>query len=169
MKKWLCTALLALLLVFIPFSCKGNNDVTRLSYNVPSSDSLIYKDSVTKVFKITSDPYDIDVYVVITSDINKAVAFSRYTLDDYSISYEDFEYRLGLTMSRNGYPIVMWLPKSPASYEDIGVANHELTHVLGMVMMSAGIPFTKQTQEAYAYEMSHLSKQFYHGAWDDLK
>lgn len=170
MKKWLITAALTLLLVFSA-SCQKTEKHEIKNFNTETyayvKDSLIYKDSTTRIFKMTSDPYDVEILVVITKDLYRATAFSRYVLEDYRITPEWFQFKLGLTFSREGYPIVMWLPAIPKSYEEIGIANHELTHVLGMVMLGAGVPFTRDTQEAYAYEMSHLSRQFYHGVWED--
>lgn len=164
MKKWLLTALFVLAL---SFSCKGkDSSLSKTQTYANIRDSLIYKDSVTKVFSMTCDPYNVNVIVIITANIYDAAAFVRYRYQDMSITYEDFLFRSGITFSNPGHPIILWLPFIPRSEEEINIANHELTHVVGIVMLGAGIPFTRDTQEPYAYEMGYLSQQFYHGAWN---
>lgn len=105
--------------------------------------------------------FDKDIYVVITSDS----ALSRDLPSDIlKAPVEEISSNIaGITYYIDNRPIVIWLPKIPTTSDEYATFNHELMHAVHFLMDWAGVPLTISTGEVYAYEMEHLTKQFYEG------
>jgi len=166
MKKWLLIAALFISLC-VSIGYVFNHDKSSVKKYQQIQDTFIV-DTVNKkffkIFTINADPYNVDVIVIMSNDTVLALNTARIILEDKDLKIGDFNVA-GLTMFNPGYPIVVWLPVIPQSVYEVGTANHELTHVVTTIMLYAGIPLNYTTQEAYAYEMGYLSRQFYAKAY----
>lgn len=107
-------------------------------------------------FTIPGGTFDMDVRVIITKDTAYAAQYIRENLDS-TIVGGDLDCR-GVTFGTiDGKAPIIWLPTA----EDVSVNNHELFHATMNIMQWAGVPFSEQTEETYAYQMQYLSNQFY--------
>ncbi len=56
---------------------------------------------------------------------------------------------------RKGYVPVIWLPRRPRASRDFAALAHEILHVLRYMLVDwAGIPLTRDTDEAFCHAMS---------------
>jgi hypothetical protein len=108
-----------------------------------------------EIFIINGGTYDVDVIVIITPDIEKAMEFVMENITT-PVTPEDFQ-ASGTTFMDEEGRIVMWLSSS----EDEGVITHELFHTTSFIMSWFDIPFDESTEHAYAYELQYLTNQFY--------
>lgn len=107
-------------------------------------------------FVIHGGAVDLDVKVLITEDVNKALAYVKLNLDS-TIKISDFDARGVTFCSQDGKSPIMWVPTA----EDLSIVNHELFHATADIMRWASIPYSEDTEEVYAYELQYLSSQFY--------
>lgn len=61
----------------------------------------------------------------------------------------------------NYVPIYFSFPVSMKRPLDISVVSHELLHATAQVMRSRGVEFHQSSEEAYAYLLDYLTKQFW--------
>lgn len=116
---------------------------------------------------ITNEEFDMNggsfppvIRVIIQSDTNEALKKINAYLDK-PIVMADFKNTNGYTFIEQGCPTLIWLSRMSFSAEDIAVANHELLHATIASMRFSGVSFEDASEEAYAYQLQHLSKQFY--------
>lgn len=69
----------------------------------------------------------------------------------------DFSQVNGLTLSEGG-EILIWLPDYN---QPPNIVSHEIFHAAYAVMEWVGIPLSPSSEEAYAYLIDHISKEFY--------
>lgn len=69
----------------------------------------------------------------------------------------DFSTMNGLTISEGG-EVIIWFPDHN---QPPNVIDHELFHATYAVMDWVNIPLTESSEEAYAYMIDYLTKEFY--------
>ena len=118
-----------------------------------------------RVIHLDADPFDVDVKVVIGSDALAASKVLRYWTGDMNIQAATLNVR-GMTIwpDRNipGIPCI-WIPSIPKTPDEQGVLAHEMTHIVQMLMSYVGVTLTEASEEAYAYMVGYLTRQFYEG------
>ena len=59
-----------------------------------------------------------------------------------------------------GNRTLIWIPRKPTTPEMIGALAHEVTHVIrAMFVTWAGLPLTRDTDEAYAHAMGYAMRE----------
>lgn len=116
-----------------------------------------------QLFELSGGTFEYDAYVIISNDTDSVVNFvnEHFIVDIYT--KEDFRAR-GLTFSGDSNISIIWLPLVPNDPENMAIVNHELFHLTHNMMLWADIPLTDASDETYAYELQHLTKQFYEQA-----
>jgi hypothetical protein len=138
-----------------------NNIIVAVILLVTLSMALLFcskKQSIfeDRIFTMSGGTFDQDIVVIITEDTSYALTYMRDNIDS-TVTTEDFDSRGTTFDSNNGSPIVIWLPNN----NDISINNHELTHATFNIMRWAGVKYSDESEETYAYEMQLLSSQFY--------
>jgi|APCry1669192860_1035435.scaffolds.fasta_scaffold02004_7 hypothetical protein len=109
-------------------------------------------------FIINGGTFNLDAYVIITDDTDAAVKFANDTLDQ-EYTKDDFKAG-GLTLCDDlCTTFVVWLPVN--SSKNTSIVHHELVHLTYAILHAVGIELSPETDEVYAYELQHLSEQFY--------
>ena len=111
-------------------------------------------------FLITEEIYDCDMWVIITDDTLQAMLFVQEQMSDSSISLEDFDCR-GITFIATDKPACMWIPHLPRDGEDLATVSHEIFHMAKDIMNHVNIPLDESSEEAWAYLIQDITKQFY--------
>ena len=109
-----------------------------------------------KVITLKGDTFDIDVTVLITEDVAFAAKYVKENLDS-TVKFEDFDARAVSFATVDGKPPIIWM----ATSEDKGVVAHEIFHTALNVMYWTGMELNSETEEAFAYEVQHLTNSFY--------
>ena len=109
-----------------------------------------------KVLTLKGDTFDMDVTVLITEDIDLATKYVRENSDS-TITIKDFDARAVSFPINEGRSPIIWL----ASTEDRGVVAHEIFHTALNIMYWSGMDLNSETEEAFAYEVQHLTNSFY--------
>lgn len=115
-------------------------------------------------FRIKIDLYNYLVEVVITSDLEKAKEFVSKRLNDPYIQVEDF-HAAGKVFKKKRYAPIMWLPFTPVDNVSLSVVSHEIFHLVHYLMSHVGMDLDDSSEEAYAYVMGYITKQF----WKNVK
>lgn len=61
-------------------------------------------------------------------------------------------------MAANG-GVVIWMPLLPDNTKDYATLAHETLHATAFIMRKAGVPFSTDTEEAYAYLIGYITLQ----------
>jgi hypothetical protein len=109
-----------------------------------------------KVITLPGDTFDLDVTVLVTDDIAFATKYVRENLDS-TVTSADFDARAVSFATVDGKPPIIWM----ATSEDKGVIAHEIFHTALNVMYWTGMELNSETEEAFAYEVQHLTNSFY--------
>lgn len=109
-----------------------------------------------RVITLSGDTFDLDVKVLITKDIEFATKYVKENLDS-TVTYSDFDARAVSFPTIDGKPPIIWM----ANTEDQGVIAHEIFHTALNIMYWAGMELNSETEEAFAYEVQHLTNSFY--------
>jgi hypothetical protein len=109
-----------------------------------------------QVFTLKGDTFDLDVTVLITEDVAFATSYVKKNLDS-TVKYEDFDARAVSFPTNDGKSPIIWM----SSTEDKGVIAHEIFHTALNIMYWTGMELNSETEEAFAYEVQHLTNQFY--------
>jgi len=109
-----------------------------------------------KLLTLKGDTFDLDVTVLITEDVAFATKYVRENLDS-TVKFEDFDARAVSFATVDGKPPIIWM----ATSEDKGVVAHEIFHTALNVMHWTGMELNSETEEAFAYEVQHLTNSFY--------
>ena len=125
--------------------------VFKLTEIVPSELTTKYQ-----LFILKGDTFDLDVTVLITEDIAFATKYVRENLDS-TVTSSDFDARAVSFSTIDGKPPIIWM----ATSEDKGVVAHEIFHTALNVMYWTGMELNSETEEAFAYEVQHLTNSFY--------
>jgi hypothetical protein len=109
----------------------------------PPGSNKSYKEVLVK-----TEIYQVGVIIIVTQDTLAAFNRIRKYLNDTTIKISDFDVQaITFDYLNEGYSPVVW--------------THELFHVTTTIMNYAGIPLTNSSEEAYAYLLGHLEKEFY--------
>ena len=109
-----------------------------------------------QTFTLKGDTFDLDVNVLITEDIAFATKYVSENLDS-TVTSADFDARAVSFATVDGKPPIIWM----ATSEDKGVVAHEIFHTALNVMYWTGMELNSETEEAFAYEVQHLTNSFY--------
>lgn len=123
---------------------------------------LYIKDDTTgittkyRTFTLKGDTFDMDVKVLITEDIAFATKYVKENLDS-TVKFEDFDARAISFPTQDGKSPIIWM----ATTEDKGVIAHEIFHTALNIMYWTGMELNSETEEAFGYEVQHLTNSFY--------
>lgn len=120
----------------------------------------IFASAQDMAFKITGTVFDLDTYVIITKDQEKAYKLAVSVLDSSNVDKSIFQNR-GAVMFGVGTPIVLWIPSIPKNTEDYSILNHEIFHLSSAILRWAGIRLSEDTDELYAYMIQYYSKTIF--------
>lgn len=109
-----------------------------------------------RTFTLKGDTFDLDVKVLITEDIDFATKYVKENLDS-TVKFEDFDARAVSFPTQDGKSPIIWM----ATAEDKGVIAHEIFHTALNIMYWTGMELNSETEEAFAYEVQHLTNSFY--------
>jgi hypothetical protein len=109
-----------------------------------------------QIFTLKGDTFDLDVTVLITEDVAFATKYVKENLDS-TVKYEDFDARAVSFPTNEGKPPIIWM----ADANDKGVIAHEIFHTALNVMYWSGMQLNSETEEAFGYEVQHLTNSFY--------
>jgi hypothetical protein len=109
-----------------------------------------------KVLTLKGDTFDMDVTVLITEDVAFATKYVKENLDS-TVKYEDFDARAVSFPTNEGRSPIIWM----ADTNDKGVIAHEIFHTALNVMYWTGMELNSETEEAFGYEVQHLTNSFY--------
>jgi hypothetical protein len=109
-----------------------------------------------QVFTLKGDTFDLDVTVLITEDVAFATKYVQENLDS-TVKYEDFDARAVSFPTNDGKSPIIWM----ADANDKGVIAHEIFHTALNVMYWTGMELNSETEEAFGYEVQHLTNSFY--------
>jgi hypothetical protein len=109
-----------------------------------------------KTITLKGDTFDLDVKVLITQDVAFALKYVKENLDS-TVTAADFDARAVSFPTKDGKEPIIWM----ASTEDKGVIAHEIFHTALNVMYWTGMELNSETEEAFAYEVQHLTNSFY--------
>ena len=109
-----------------------------------------------KLLTLKGDTFDMDVTVLITEDVAFATKYVKENLDS-TVKFEDFDARAVSFATVDGKSPIIWM----ATSEDKGVVAHEIFHTALNVMYWTGMELNSETEEAFAYEVQHLTNSFY--------
>ena len=109
-----------------------------------------------KTFTLKGDTFDLNVKVIITEDVAFATKYVQKNLDS-TVKYEDFDARAVSFPTKDGKEPIIWM----ATSEDKGVVAHEIFHTALNVTYWTGMELNSETEEAFAYEVQHLTNSFY--------
>ena len=109
-----------------------------------------------KIFTLKGEVFDLDVKVLITEDVAFATKYVKENLDS-TVKFEDFDARAISFPTQDGKSPIIWM----ANANDQGVIAHEIFHTALNVMYWTGMELNSETEEAFAYEVQHLTNSFY--------
>ena len=109
-----------------------------------------------KIFTLKGEVFDLDVKVLITEDVAFATKYVKENLDS-TVKFEDFDARAISFPTQDGKSPIIWM----ANANDKGVVAHEIFHTALNVMYWTGMELNSETEEAFAYEVQHLTNSFY--------
>jgi hypothetical protein len=109
-----------------------------------------------RTFILKGDTFDLDVKVLITEDVAFATDYVKKNLDS-TVKFEDFDARAISFPTQDGKPPIIWM----ADANDKGVVAHEIFHTALNIMYWTGMELNSETEEAFAYEVQHLTNSFY--------
>ena len=109
-----------------------------------------------KIITLKGDTFDLDVTVLVTEDVAFATKYVKENLDS-TVKFEDFDARAVSFPTQDGKSPIIWM----ADANDQGVIAHEIFHTALNIMYWTGMELNSETEEAFAYEVQHLTNSFY--------
>ena len=109
-----------------------------------------------EVITLPGDTFDLDVKVLVTDDVAFAAKYVKENLDS-NVSITDFDARAVSFGTVDGKSPIIWM----ATVDDHGVIAHEIFHTTLNIMYWTGMELNSETEEAFAYEVQHLTNSFY--------
>jgi hypothetical protein len=109
-----------------------------------------------KVLTLRGDTFDMDVTVLITEDVAFAAKYIKENSDS-TIKFEDFDARAVSFPINEGRSPIIWMTDA----NDKGIVAHEIFHTALNVLYWTGMELNSETEEAFAYEVQHLTNSFY--------
>jgi hypothetical protein len=109
-----------------------------------------------KILTLRGDTFDMDVTVLITEDVAFAAKYIKENSDS-TINFEDFDARAVSFPINEGRSPIIWMTDA----NDKGIIAHEIFHTALNVLYWTGMELNSETEEAFAYEVQHLTNSFY--------
>ena len=109
-----------------------------------------------KILTLSVDTFDMDVTVLITEDVAFAAKYIKENSDS-TINFEDFDARAVSFPINEGRSPIIWMTDA----NDKGIIAHEIFHTALNVLYWTGMELNSETEEAFAYEVQHLTNSFY--------
>jgi hypothetical protein len=125
--------------------------IIKLAGNLPEGLTTRYQ-----VYTLRGDTFDLDVIVLVTEDVEFATKFVKDNLDS-TVTIKDFDARAVSFPTDAGRSPIIWM----ATTDDHGIIAHEIFHTALNIMYWAGMELNSETEEAFAYEVQHLTNSFY--------
>jgi hypothetical protein len=125
--------------------------ITKLASNLPEGLTTRYQ-----VYTLGGDTFDLDVTVIVTEDVAFATKYVQENLDS-TVTIKDFDARAVSFPTNDGKSPIIWM----ASTDDRGIIAHEIFHTALNIMYWTGMELNSETEEAFAYEVQHLTNSFY--------
>jgi len=125
--------------------------ITKLAGNLPDGLTTQYQ-----VYTLGGDTFDLDVIVLVTEDVEFATKFVKDNLDS-TVTVKDFDARAVSFPTNDGKSPIIWM----ATIDDQGIIAHEIFHTALNIMYWAGMEINSETEEAFGYEVQHLTNSFY--------
>jgi hypothetical protein len=125
--------------------------ITKLESNLPEGLTTRYQ-----VYTLGGDTFDLDVTVIVTEDVAFATKYVQENLDS-TVTIKDFDARAVSFPTNDGKSPIIWM----ASTDDRGIIAHEIFHTALNIMYWTGMELNSETEEAFAYEVQHLTNSFY--------
>jgi hypothetical protein len=125
--------------------------IIKLAGSLPDGLTTRYQ-----VYTLGGDTFDLDVTVLVTEDIAFATKFVKENLDS-TVTIKDFDARAVSFPTNDGKSPIIWM----ASTDDQGIIAHEIFHTALNIMYWTGMELNSETEEAFAYEVQHLTNSFY--------
>lgn len=104
--------------------------------------------------------YKAEVGLIVTKDIPSVIQFISEYYEQTDFTNSDFD-KAGLTISKEGYSPIIWIPSFKGTANDISTLNHELLHVTFNILNSVGVFYADVSEEAYTYLLENISVQLY--------
>ena len=120
---------------------------------VPKNGNLLTK---YQMFTLKGETFDLDVTVLITEDVAFATKYVKENLDS-TVTSKDFDARAVSFPTNDGKSPIIWMADS----KNKGVIAHEIFHTALNIMYWTGMELNSETEEAFAYEVQHLTNSFY--------
>lgn len=127
--------------------------VIFIGYIVQTHPEIATKSRITT---LKGSTFDMDVKVIITEDVAYATKYVKENLDS-TVTAADFNARAVSFSTVDGKSPIIWM----ATTEDQGVIAHEIFHTALNIMYWTGMELNSETEEAFAYEVQHLTNSFY--------
>jgi hypothetical protein len=125
--------------------------IIKLVGNLPKELTARYQ-----IYTLRGDTFDLDVTVLVTPDVDFATNFVQENLDS-TVTIKDFDARAVSFPTVDGKSPIIWM----ADTDDQGIIAHEIFHTSLNIMYWAGMELNSETEEAFAYEVQHLTTSFY--------
>jgi hypothetical protein len=125
--------------------------IIKLVGNLPKELTARYQ-----IYTLKGDTFDLDVTVLVTPDVDFATNFVQENLDS-TVTIKDFDARAVSFPTVDGKSPIIWM----ADTDDQGIIAHEIFHTSLNIMYWAGMELNSETEEAFAYEVQHLTTSFY--------
>jgi hypothetical protein len=109
-----------------------------------------------EVITLPGDTFDLDVKVIVTEDVAFAAKYVQENLDS-TVTTKDFDARAVSFNTVDGKSPIVWM----ATVDDHGIIAHEIFHTTLNIMYWTGMELNSETEEAFAYEVQHLTNSFY--------
>lgn len=138
--------------IFIVILCMTTL-LTACYFMMPKENNIFTK---YQLITLKGDTFDLDVTVLITEDVAFATEYVQKNLDS-TVKYEDFDARAVSFPTVEGKSPIIWM----ATTEDKGVIAHEIFHTALNIMYWTGMELNSETEEAFGYEVQHLTNSFY--------
>ena len=125
--------------------------IIKLAGNLPEALTTRYQ-----VYTLGGDTFDLDVTVLVTENVAFATKFVKENLDS-TVTIKDFDARAVSFPTVDGKSPIIWM----ASTDDQGIIAHEIFHTALNIMYWTGMELNSETEEAFGYEVQHLTNSFY--------
>lgn len=125
--------------------------IIKLAGNLPEGLTTKYQ-----VYTLGGDTFDLDVTVLVTENVAFATKFVKENLDS-TVTIKDFDARAVSFPTVDGKSPIIWM----ASTDDQGIIAHEIFHTALNIMYWTGMELNSETEEAFGYEVQHLTNSFY--------
>lgn len=106
------------------------------------------------IVKGTVYPYDLMVYCGGKLRLSKILA-------RFGLQIDDVEINEAMCLMFEGNQTLIWLKHKPKDIRDLAVLQHEIFHATCFILEDTGIKYCKETDEAFAYLIQHITHEIY--------